>query len=87
MDKTKASISGLRNDDGFERLIERTKALERSIEETDTETDFSKRQRSVIYLAANCEEEFTIFDSRVEKALFCYHRPSAFKNGLSFRTK
>ena len=48
IDKGKARISVLRNDAEFERLIERTEALNRSIEETDTETIPLKFQEELL---------------------------------------
>ena len=48
--KTKPRISELRNDAEVKRLIETKEAPETFIEETDTETTPSKRQRRVTSL-------------------------------------
>ena len=57
----------MQNDAEFERLIERRKALESFIEETDTETIPSNRQRKVASLAADGEKEFTICEALGDK--------------------
>ena len=82
IDKTETRISELRNDNKSEKLIERTEALETSIEETDTKTIPSKCQPRVTSLGKTTKENLKF--SKISATKKCNFKGNSLKKNCRY---